>query len=251
MVKGYVSMDDIIKEAFEVLEIKEMLPLDEIKRQYRDLITVWHPDRHCSNERLRCRAEAKVKKLNAAWEFVRTNYEVIKDSIPNRATYQRPNNIVESRFVFKDDYVVDTIFNIWWSRDANVLEQPILAGKVDYHLFSKNDTTWYIDDVYNIVNKDKPGGYDNWRSPTIGELTSMIELALSKGYGDRHNRQLPQTHPISEYLNKIGFYNVQRGCYWSCERSEELIGFANFIDGFTNFLQPEMEHFIWFVRNIS
>ncbi len=42
----------------------------EIREAYRDLVAVWHPDKHATNERLRQRAEAMMKRLNVAREIL-------------------------------------------------------------------------------------------------------------------------------------------------------------------------------------
>ncbi len=46
--------------------------LEEAKMAWRDLISIWHPDRHNGNKRLRRKAEEKTKQLNEAWETFQT-----------------------------------------------------------------------------------------------------------------------------------------------------------------------------------
>lgn len=41
---------------------------EELKAAYKDLVQVWHPDRHSNNERLRVRAESKIKLINEAYD---------------------------------------------------------------------------------------------------------------------------------------------------------------------------------------
>jgi len=40
----------------------------DLKRAYRDLIEVWHPDRFTHNPRLQAKAEARTKELTAAYQ---------------------------------------------------------------------------------------------------------------------------------------------------------------------------------------
>ncbi|HNJ43783.1 MAG TPA: J domain-containing protein, partial [Acidobacteriota bacterium] len=40
----------------------------DLKRAYRDLIDVWHPDRFAHNPRLQAKAEAMTKRINAAYQ---------------------------------------------------------------------------------------------------------------------------------------------------------------------------------------
>lgn len=42
----------------------------EIKEAYRDLVAVWHPDKHTGNERLRRKAEEMLKQINAAKDYL-------------------------------------------------------------------------------------------------------------------------------------------------------------------------------------
>lgn len=62
---GKMRMD--VKRCFKILEIRETDAADEIKRAYRDLITIWHPDRYAHHPRLQKKATEKVKELNAAY----------------------------------------------------------------------------------------------------------------------------------------------------------------------------------------
>jgi DnaJ-like protein len=47
--------------------LRPAAPLAEIKQAYRDLARVWHPDRLGPDERLRMKAEAKFKDIDAAY----------------------------------------------------------------------------------------------------------------------------------------------------------------------------------------
>ncbi len=42
----------------------------QIKEAYRDLVGVWHPDKHASNERVRAKAEEMMKRLNEAKDIL-------------------------------------------------------------------------------------------------------------------------------------------------------------------------------------
>jgi len=65
-----------ILHAFAELDITPDATLEESKRQYRDLVQVWHPDRHSANERLQKKAEDKLKRINAAWELVHEFFRI-------------------------------------------------------------------------------------------------------------------------------------------------------------------------------
>jgi hypothetical protein len=57
---------------YQVLEIEPGASPDEIKQAYRDLALVWHPDRFFDNPRLRQKAEEKLKRINVAYEFLKS-----------------------------------------------------------------------------------------------------------------------------------------------------------------------------------
>lgn len=59
-----------LKRAYKILEIPENTSLLEAKQAYHDLAQIWHPDRQPHNDRLRRKAEAKMKELNEAYDFI-------------------------------------------------------------------------------------------------------------------------------------------------------------------------------------
>jgi hypothetical protein len=70
-----------VKHCFKILEIKETESLDEIKQAYRDLISIWHPDRYVKNPRLQEKATEKVKELNSAYNYLISHATQIRMSI--------------------------------------------------------------------------------------------------------------------------------------------------------------------------
>lgn len=57
---------------YQVLEIEPGSSQAEIKQAYRDLTLVWHPDRFPNNPRLQLKAEEKLKRINVAYEFLKS-----------------------------------------------------------------------------------------------------------------------------------------------------------------------------------
>src|SRR5574341_1036452 len=55
---------------YEVLELKPGASLEEVKQAYRDLVSVWHPDRFSHNLRLQQKAQEKLKEINQAYEKI-------------------------------------------------------------------------------------------------------------------------------------------------------------------------------------
>ena len=58
--------------AFQTLGISENASPQEIKQAWRDMLAVWHPDKHMGNERLRRKAEEQTKRINEAYDRIQT-----------------------------------------------------------------------------------------------------------------------------------------------------------------------------------
>lgn len=69
------TVPDAVQQAFETLELPDDATLPQARAAFRDLIAVWHPDKHPTSERLRSRAEAKTKQLNSAWAEIKRWFE--------------------------------------------------------------------------------------------------------------------------------------------------------------------------------
>lgn len=61
-----------IQRSFDILELKDGATLDDAREAYRDIASVWHPDRFSGNPRLRHKAEQKLKEINLAYETAKT-----------------------------------------------------------------------------------------------------------------------------------------------------------------------------------
>ncbi|MEG4349120.1 J domain-containing protein [Microcoleus sp. LAD1_D3] len=57
-----------INRCYEILEIEPGTSLEEIKRAYRDLAFVWHPDRFANNDRLQQKAQQRLTEINQAYQ---------------------------------------------------------------------------------------------------------------------------------------------------------------------------------------
>ncbi len=59
-----------LRECYRLLETAPNSSPEELKRAYRDLVKVWHPDRFADDPRLQARAQEKLKQINQAYEAV-------------------------------------------------------------------------------------------------------------------------------------------------------------------------------------
>jgi DnaJ-class molecular chaperone len=56
-----------IKRSYKALDLKADAPIDEVRKAYKDMVRVWHPDRFGDNPRLRAKANEKLKEINLAY----------------------------------------------------------------------------------------------------------------------------------------------------------------------------------------
>jgi len=60
-----------VARAYKVLGLYPGASKDEVKRAYRDLAQVWHPDRFEHNERLAQKAQRNLKRINEAFALLK------------------------------------------------------------------------------------------------------------------------------------------------------------------------------------
>lgn len=61
-----------ISAYLELFDLPDSFTEAQLKQAYRDLIQVWHPDKHAHHERLRLKAEEKTKEINQAYESLQS-----------------------------------------------------------------------------------------------------------------------------------------------------------------------------------
>jgi curved DNA-binding protein CbpA len=75
-----------IGRCLEILELESAESIDEVRKAYKLLVKVWHPDRFSHDSRLQRKAEEKIQQINAAYEqlvvfFTGKSYKVARRSI--------------------------------------------------------------------------------------------------------------------------------------------------------------------------
>ena len=81
---------EIITEAREILELPESATLEQIKKNYKQLIKKWHPDKNISDQGL---AENKTKKIIEAYKIIiqycdHYNYSFTRQEVEKYLTEQ-------------------------------------------------------------------------------------------------------------------------------------------------------------------
>jgi DnaJ-class molecular chaperone len=60
-----------VLQPYETLGVSPQAREADLRAAYLDLVQVWHPDRFEGNERLRRKAEGKLKEINSAYAAIR------------------------------------------------------------------------------------------------------------------------------------------------------------------------------------
>lgn len=89
-----VAKTSEIDEYYRILGLNPEASEEEIKQAYRDLVNVWHPDRFPHNQRLRKKANDKLREINIAYENLRAR--TAGDSPDNPTATSRKFSSTES-----------------------------------------------------------------------------------------------------------------------------------------------------------
>ncbi|WP_051023639.1 J domain-containing protein [Synechococcus sp. PCC 7502] len=96
-----------ITDDYRTLDLEPEESLDNIKQAYRDLAFVWHPDRLVNNDRLKSKAEVKIKAINEAYQRLRF-YQALQKTppVPPRSEpvndyYSEPVVVMKSHVTYK------------------------------------------------------------------------------------------------------------------------------------------------------
>jgi len=90
-------MVDEIRESYRSLELEEDASPEAVKDAYRALVKVWHPDRFGDDEKLRRRADEKLKQINQAYELLKNRRPSSRRRSEPRATRPAQSGDTEPR----------------------------------------------------------------------------------------------------------------------------------------------------------
>ena len=218
-----------------VLELEPGASFQNVKRAYKDLCFVWHPDRQ--PERLKKRATKKLQHLNEAYAWLAEHAALLETGAHShqekrihQATYRlrrepltvseeeaeeafktkksgwwvfsvwRPLKHIQNNFEDQADVVLDRATGLMWQKSGSL-----------------NSMTYENAQAYiTQLNGNRFAGYNDWRWPTIPELMSLIE---------------PERQSNELHINPI-FDKTQKWC-WSTDKISERMAWAvYFISGY-------------------
>ena len=85
-------MDDIL-QCYALLGIKHTATPEEVKKAYRNMAKIWHPDRYTDNPVLKAKAEAEIKKINQAYAAIKAYpADKIDRVVKQEQSYSRPRS---------------------------------------------------------------------------------------------------------------------------------------------------------------
>ena len=63
-----------LEECYQLLKLPVGAPLEEVKKSWKRLAIVWHPDRYTEMPNIREFAQEQLKSINFAYETIRTHH---------------------------------------------------------------------------------------------------------------------------------------------------------------------------------
>jgi hypothetical protein len=100
------QIKDSLERAFQTLELGSEATEEMVKRTYRELVKVWHPDRFENDASLKERAQEKLKQINLAYALLTEHFHSSTNTTPptaapTSAETQIADNIGESNTLDK------------------------------------------------------------------------------------------------------------------------------------------------------
>jgi curved DNA-binding protein CbpA len=71
-----------IRQCFKVLELDSNASLDDVRKAFRNIVKIWHPDLYAGSPQLKAMAEEKLKAVNAAYAAVKSYLALRRDVAP-------------------------------------------------------------------------------------------------------------------------------------------------------------------------
>lgn len=140
-----------VKKSYEILRLKPEASVADLKLAYRDMVSVWHPDRFLHNPRLKEKAERQLQEINQAYEIALAHMaSEAKDGLSDKtgATEKRSQSRPDAGYVRKPSVSFSSL-PAWLVRFlARCIDGIIFASMLGYigafRLFQRPAAGWPI-----------------------------------------------------------------------------------------------------------
>ncbi len=196
-----------VDKSHEILRLKPDASIEDLKLAYRDMVSVWHPDRFLHNPRLRDKAERQLQEINQAYEIALAAMNSdTKDGLKEKtaAAANRPRCRPDKGPLSKPPPVALSFPPVWLAR--------FVARSVDGTLFAI---------VFGYI-----GVFQHIRHPVAGRqafvfavliLWAFVEANLLSGPGTTPGKWLLGIHVITYQGNKpalLAAFKRSIGVWW-------------------------------------
>lgn len=165
-----------IGKFLELFDLERDFSDEELKVAYRDLVQVWHPDKYADNERLRNRAEAKIREINEAHSELR---KVLARKAPLNG---RPGTAPKKD---RDQTVKSFVNNIFHATDFTESSEVAFVHALKLSIAARARL-----DLFHVSNKN--GGDVVFEFPKIKDTLKRWKV-------------IPE-HATKEDIAKLGFF---------------------------------------------
>jgi hypothetical protein len=168
-------------------------------------------------------------------EGLNKTFKCIVNAVPNSRVINESSAPSEGfrivRYAVNKQTVMETQTRLMWTRNGNIHVKPM----------NHNDA----ENLIKKLNKERYGGYKDWRIPTREDFEGLVFFGKKAGWGTAFE------HYLADYLTTCGFDRVQTGNYWTSTASEkgpDQVFVANTWNGIIRPLAKANYYYIWPVR---
>jgi curved DNA-binding protein CbpA len=121
-----------IQRSLKILEIDRTASIDDVNQAYKDIVSVWHPDRFTHNPRLKRKAEEKIKDVNIAYETLKSYYAQKQTQDEGKRGSLRAKDETRDRTEATFEMGTQLVLTAWSylsSRLLRVLDSQVITGE--------------------------------------------------------------------------------------------------------------------------
>ncbi|MBD2565793.1 MULTISPECIES: J domain-containing protein [Nostoc] len=177
-----------INECFKVLEIETTDSMQDVKQAYRDIVFVWHPDKFCNNQRIKKKAEKKLKQINEAYENLKLH---LLTQLPQLTEIIISPDSIELEY---NQALSFTVFGINSEGNKSEIEQAI---------WESSGGTIYQDGLF--FADDNPGTYLITATAANFQAYAKVLIKIKKSLNNSpiNNKYLTQEEEFSQLNSHI------------------------------------------------